>query len=233
MDTKTGGTENAAQFWLASSSDEVAPSSKKVIPPGTKVFFRWVNRTDVWASSVETHKKLLRHMQQNGRRDEARSDSNENGMAPSPDGVDFFEPPLHSNADGLFSAVIVLLSLIGLVLVFLLGYFLVRFFHGGDGDDDENSLRREEESPKHRHELRVVLVPKNGRRKSSLPSALIHPFGLGDKKHLIERKATVAEFGHQPTNGATRPFPKRIYELQAEEGYFSCPPSMRASFELD
>uniref|UniRef100_A0A914H5S7 Transmembrane protein n=1 Tax=Globodera rostochiensis TaxID=31243 RepID=A0A914H5S7_GLORO len=237
MDANVGQTAQqkaaAARLWMTPTSEEDLPTIK-AIPSGTKVFFRWANRTayiNVWGSS-EARQKLMKQLLNSERlsKDEVQSFPNSSTETAPPFDAQFaagdlFEPPFHSNVDRLSSSVIVLLSLVGLVFVLLLCYFLVRLLHGGE--DDDNSLRRQEEGSPRLRELQVVLVPKKS--CTSLPSALVHPFGFGDKKHSVER---IAGLGHQPTNAA-RPFPRRIYELQAEEGYFSCPPSMRASFELD
>uniref|UniRef100_A0A183C6P7 Uncharacterized protein n=1 Tax=Globodera pallida TaxID=36090 RepID=A0A183C6P7_GLOPA len=145
-------------------SEEDLPTIK-AIPSGTKVFFRWANRTayiNVWGSS-EAQQKLMRQLLNSERlsTDQVQASPNSTTKTAPPFDAQFtaddlFEPPFHSNVDRLSSSVIVLLSLVGLVFVLLLCYFLVRLLHGGENDD--NSLRRQEEGNSRLRELQKANI---------------------------------------------------------------------------
>ncbi|CAK5106841.1 unnamed protein product [Meloidogyne enterolobii] len=117
----------------------------------------------------------------------------------------------------LFPSGLLLFSFCGFLLVFLVGIFLFRIF---------KSSEREMLSSSHSRELQIVLVPKNRLIKNS-------PIFPVKEENLEEEQKELLNEQQQPVISGRKLFPKRIYEIQAEEGYYSCPPSMRASFEAD
>jgi hypothetical protein len=85
----------------------------------------------------------------------------------------------------------------------------------------------EADIPNRSRELQVILVPKQRKPVNRRPS-LVHPQAAEIPKPSMEQQNNnLIPISQQ------KPFPKRIYEIQAEEGYFSSAPSLRASFDID
>uniref|UniRef100_A0A1I8BWW0 Uncharacterized protein n=1 Tax=Meloidogyne hapla TaxID=6305 RepID=A0A1I8BWW0_MELHA len=209
-----------------------APQTSRPILKGTKVFLRWDDETN--KTKKDSHHKHRHHHHHNQQQPTTRRPSiianypststySSNHFANtfrSRTALDRSPPSFLSSSeftktteniqDHLFPSGLLLFSFCGFLLIFLVGIFLLRIFRSSD--KEENS-----------RELQIVLVPKNRLIKNN--SSLIFP----QKEEILEEKKELIQ---QPIR-EHKLFPKRIHDIQAEEGYYSCPPSMRASFEAD
>ncbi|KAF7634536.1 hypothetical protein Mgra_00006110 [Meloidogyne graminicola] len=112
--------------------------------------------------------------------------------------------------DHLLPSGLLLFSFCGFLLILLIIIFLLKIFRSSD-----NELKNSKSS----RELQIILLPKNRLNKIK-------------EEEEDENENKENQQINQPITGR-KLFTKRIYELQAEEGYYSCPPSMRTSFEAD